>query len=127
MTRLWRGVVLFMALVAATHAQEPPPAKPPAFEVGKDGTVTVRGSVRFTDQKHDVRDKVNGSVRAFVWFENDGAQAGPGTEVEIVNGHWTATLSRPDRAGARGQGRSSAQRLHGLCHRQRSRLGALDR
>ncbi len=95
---VWSGVgVLFAILCGTIQAQEPKPAsKPPTLEVAADGTVTVRGTARFTDRKRDVHDKVCGSVRALLWYRDDTGQDGTGTVVEIVDGVWTATFRRPE-------------------------------
>lgn len=100
MTKLCFGVLLFLALGTTTQAQEPPPSnKPKNLEIGDDGTVTVRGKVSFTDRKRDVHEKVQGTVRALLWYANDGAQAVTATPIEIIDGAWVATFHRPEHAG----------------------------
>jgi hypothetical protein len=100
MPKPWRCALLLWALGAFAPAQEQAPAaKPRSFEVAADGTVTVSGRVTFVDRKHDVREKVWGSVRALLWFAGDPGETGLGTEVEIVDGTWTAVFRRPELAG----------------------------
>lgn len=100
----WQRMAFVLgALAALLQAQAPRPAdKPPSCEIAKDGTVTVRGRVVFTDRAFRRQEAVTGSVQILLWYANEKIQIGdPSADIDFVKGAWTASFRRPEHATER--------------------------
>jgi len=94
----------FLLCAAAANAQDPPGKRAPRnWETAADGTVTVRGSVVFTDVKHEQHAKVRGHAKAILWFldDRDHTCSVANGEIDIDGGAWCVTFANPFGGGGK--------------------------
>ncbi|HLQ39286.1 MAG TPA: hypothetical protein VK348_15865 [Planctomycetota bacterium] len=96
-------VLVLAAVIAAPAAAQDPQARhaPRNYEIGQDGSVTVRGKVLYSDQKQEQHEKVQGHASAVLWFPGvrDGSQFGINADLEIDDGAWRVTFANTLRQG----------------------------